>query len=157
MEEAIQEIRIEDLRPGLVAGIDVQMPQAAETYRERYFEWTASTLETSFATSDISGGVLKAWHHTPIFREAEIHADAEVFTFLQGVALMLFIDYAEGRPDPETAQIVRIQPGTQIVIPAGKGHFVPVAEGDEPVEIIVVAPRMDAPRQPLPAPIAGVQ
>jgi len=41
------------------------------------------------------------------------------------------------------------------VIAAGKGHFVAVAETDEPVEAVVVAPRMDAPRMALPARAAG--
>jgi oxalate decarboxylase/phosphoglucose isomerase-like protein (cupin superfamily) len=69
---------------------------------------------------------------------------------------MLFMNIKDGQPDPETAQVVRIRAGTQLVIPAGKAHFVPVAEGDEPVEIIVVAPKMDAPRMPLPFEIVGI-
>jgi len=52
--------------------------------------------------------------------------------------------------------VVRIQPGTQIVISAGKGHFVPVADGDETLEVIVVAPKMEAPRMPLPVVIEGI-
>jgi len=56
----------------------------------------------------------------------------------------------------KTAQVVRIQAGTQIIIPASKAHFVPVAEGDEPVEIVVVAPRMDAPRIDLPDSVEGI-
>jgi oxalate decarboxylase/phosphoglucose isomerase-like protein (cupin superfamily) len=152
----MKEIKIQDLRPGLVDGIEVQMPSEGDPYRETYFEWTASSLVASFETNEVSGGVLKTWHHVPVFREAEAHVGAEMFYFLAGVALMLFIDYKDGRPDPDTAQIVRIQPGTQIIIPAGKGHFVAVAEGDEPVEMIVVAPKMDAPKVALPIPVAGV-
>jgi hypothetical protein len=33
----------------------------------------------------------------------------------------------------ETAQIVRIQPRMQLVIEAGEGHFIVVAESEEPV------------------------
>jgi oxalate decarboxylase/phosphoglucose isomerase-like protein (cupin superfamily) len=69
--------------------------------------------------------------------------------------MMLFIDVHAQGPDLESAQIVRIQPGTQIIILKGKGHFVAVAEGDAPVEMIVVAPKMEAPRIKLPVPIEG--
>lgn len=149
-------IKIQDLSPKLVPGIEVQMPAAVVPYRENYFEWAASSLLAKMHTDEVSGGVLKAWPHAPIFREIETHIDAEMFYFVSGVALLLFIDFKDGQPDPETAQVVRIQPGTQIVISAGKGHFVPVAEGDEPLEIIVVAPKMDAPRMPLPVVIEGI-
>ena len=152
----MKKIKIRDLKPGLVDGIEVQMPLEAEVYREAYFEWMASSLVAHFGTNEISGGILKAWHHEPIFREAEAHVDAETFYFVSGVALMLFVDYRNGQPDLETAQIVRIQPGTQLVISAGKGHFVAVAEGDDPVYIVVVAPKMDAPRVSLPIPVEGV-
>jgi oxalate decarboxylase/phosphoglucose isomerase-like protein (cupin superfamily) len=153
---AMKTIKIQDLEPGLVDGVEVQMPSEAELYREAYFEWMASPLVAHFKTYDISGGILKAWHHEPVFREAEAHVDAETFYFVSGVALMLFVDYQDGQPDMETAQIVRIQPGTQIVISAGKGHFVAVAEGDEPVYMIVIAPKMDAPRVSLPNPVEGM-
>jgi hypothetical protein len=55
---------------------------------------------------------------------------------------MLFMDIRSGIPDLNSAQIVRILPGTQIIIPAGKGHFVPVSEQSEPALIVVVAPKM---------------
>lgn len=152
----MQKIKIQDLKPGFVTGVDVQMPGAIQPHQERYFEWTGSSMVAKMHTNEISGGVLKAWHHTPLFREIETHIDAEMFYFVSGVALLLFMDVKIGQPDPETAQVVRIQPGTQIVISAGKGHFVPVAEGDEPLEIIVVAPKMDAPRLPLPLGIEAI-
>jgi len=149
-------IPILDLEPGLVNGIDVQMPDAVSPYRDTYFEWYGSELISRFSTSEISGGILKTWHHVPIFSEIETHIDAEMFYFLSGVAVMLFIDIEEDQPVLDTTKIVRIQPGTQIIIPSGKGHFVAVAEGDEPVEMIVVAPKMDAPRIALPTPVEGV-
>lgn len=152
----MKEIKIQDLVPGLVNGIDIQMPGEAITYRETYFEWTGSTLLAEFNKKDIGGGILKAWHNVPVFHEAETHIDAEMFYFVSGTALMMFIDYKDGQPDIETAQIVRIQPGTQLVIPAEKGHFVAVAEGDEPMYAIVVAPRMDAPRAALSMPLKGI-
>jgi mannose-6-phosphate isomerase-like protein (cupin superfamily) len=152
----MKSIKILDLVPGLVAGVEVQLPTAVKPYRETYFEWSGSSLTAQFATQQISGGVLCAWHHLAQFSEIETHIDAEMFYFVHGVAIMLFMDLADGRPNLETAQIVRIQPGTQIVIPVGKAHFVAVAEGDEPLEMIVVSPKMDAPRMSLPEPVEGI-
>jgi oxalate decarboxylase/phosphoglucose isomerase-like protein (cupin superfamily) len=139
----------------LVSGIEVQMNGAVPPFRETYFEWSSSMLTAKFASSEISGGILKTWHHVPVFNEIETHCDAEMFYFISGVAMMLFIDVHAQGPDLESAQIVRIQPGTQIIILKGKGHFVAVAEGDAPVEMIVVAPKMEAPRIKLPVPIEG--
>lgn len=152
----MRKIKIEDLDHGLIEGVDVHLPDADETYCENYFEWTATSLTAKMATSLISGGVLRAWHHTPVFYEMETHADTEMFYFVSGVALMLFIDVLDGRPAMETAQIVRIKAGTQISISPGKGHFVAVAENSEPICAVVVAPKMDAPRMTLPEPVTGV-
>jgi mannose-6-phosphate isomerase-like protein (cupin superfamily) len=157
MEKSIPlKIPILDLEPGLVSGISVQMPDAVTPYRDTYFEWNGSSLISKFRAAEISGGILKTWHHVPVFKEIETHIDAEMFYFISGVAIMLFMDVESDQPTPDSAQIVRIQPGTQIIIPEGKGHFVPVAEGDEPVEMIVVAPKMDAPRIALSTPVEGV-
>jgi len=152
----MKKVKIQDLSIGLVRGIDVQLPQQAETYKETYFEWTATSVIAKMSTKEISGGVLRAWHHTPIFSELETHIDTEMFYFISGVALMLFIDIKNNKPDMDTAQIVRIQPGTQISISAGKGHFVAVAEGSEPICAVVVSPKMDAPRMVLTEKVEGV-
>ena len=152
----MKQVKILDLIPGLVEGVEVQMPGAVVPYRETYFEWSGSSLVAGFQASQVSGGILRAWHHTPVFAEIETHIDAEMFYFVSGVGLMLFMDLKAGQPDLETSQVVRIQPGTQIVIPAGKAHFVAVAEDSQPVYMIVVAPKMDAPRLPLPVAVEGV-
>jgi oxalate decarboxylase/phosphoglucose isomerase-like protein (cupin superfamily) len=99
---------------------------------------------------------LRAWRHTPVFREIETHGDAEMFYFISGTALMFLIDVEAGRPDMQTAQVFRIQAGTQLVIEAGKGHFIAVAESEAPVEMIVISPQMDAPRMGLPEEVEGV-
>ena len=151
----MKKIKIQDLSPTLVQGVDVQLPKAVAPYREGNFEWFASSLQVQLQTNAVSGGFLKAWHQVPAFREVETHVDAEMFHFVSGVALMLFMDVPDGLPDIDSAQIVRIQPGTQIIISPGKGHFVPVAEGDAPVELIVVSPRMEAPRMTLPQVLEG--
>lgn len=152
----MQQVKIQDLKPSLVSGIDVQMPDAINPYQELYFEWSCSSLMACFNTNLVTGGILKAWHHTPVFQEIETHIDAEMFYFLSGVALMLFVDVKDDQPVLETSQVVRIQPGTQIVISAGKGHFVAVAEGDEPLQMVVVAPRMAAPRILLPLAVQAI-
>jgi mannose-6-phosphate isomerase-like protein (cupin superfamily) len=152
----MKEVKIQDLAPGIVAGIQVQMPSPLPGCREAYFEWTASTLTSKFNTTEVSGGILRAWRYVPVFQELETHIDAEMFYFVSGVALMLFIDIKEDGLDLKTAQIVRIQPGTQIIISAGKGHFVAVAEDSEPVYAVVVSPKMDAPRMTLPETVAGI-
>ena len=151
----MKELQIRDLKPGLVPGLTVAMP-GDKPYREVYFEWTAAPLSAAFKTLEISGGTLKAWKSVPCFSQIETHADAEIFFFLDGTAIMPFADLKEGKPDQTSVQIVRIRAGTRITIPAGKAHFVPVAEGDTPLSIVVVAPRMDAPRLPLPEAVLGV-
>jgi hypothetical protein len=133
-------VKIQNLTPGVVPGIGVQIPGAVVPYRENYFEWAGSSLAATIKTKEVSGGILKAWHHVPVFKEIETHVDEEMFYFVSGVALMLFMDVDNSRPMLETAQVVRIQPHTQIIIPTGKGHFVPVAEGDEPAELWLLLP-----------------
>jgi oxalate decarboxylase/phosphoglucose isomerase-like protein (cupin superfamily) len=153
----LKNVKITDLKPGVVKGVEVLMPLEAAAYQETYFEWTASPLTVKFQKKEVSGGILQAWHHTPVFTEVETHCDQEMFYFMAGVALMLFVEVQDGQADLATAQVVRIQPGTQIIIAAGKAHFVPVAEGSEPVSAVVVSPKMDAPRIVLAETVAGVK
>jgi mannose-6-phosphate isomerase-like protein (cupin superfamily) len=152
----MKEITIQDLGPGLVPGLTVAMP-GDSPYCEAYFEWTATPLTSAFKTREIGGGSLKAWKSAPLFNEVETHVDAEMFYFLAGTAIMLFADLKSGKPDMASVQIVRITPGTRLIIPAGKAHFVPVAETDIPLSVVVVAPKMDAPRVDLPEAVRGVR
>jgi hypothetical protein len=151
----MKKINIQDLKPGLVKGLEVQMPIQAASHKENYFEWAAFSLTAKFRSTEISGGVLQTWHHVPVFNEIETHMDAEMFYFVSGVALMLFVDVKSGQPEMDTAQIIRIQPGTQLIVAAGKGHFVAVAESMEPVNAVVISPKMDAPRMSLKEVIEG--
>ena len=153
----MRKIVIEDLSKNKINGIEVMLPEEGSPYRESYFEWTASSLTAAFATNEITGGVIRAWRHKPVFREIETHIDREIFYFVQGTAIMLFVDVKDGIPDIRSAQIIRIHAGTQIMIDAGKGHFVAVAADSEPVCAVVVAPKMDAPRMPLPEPVEGIE
>jgi quercetin dioxygenase-like cupin family protein len=154
----MRKIQIQDLRPGLVRGVEVLLPgKVPAAYEETYFKWAASPLVVNFQTKEVSGGILEAWRHTPVFTEVETHSDSEMFYFLSGAALMLFADLKDGQVDLETAQIVRIQPGTQIIINAGKAHFVPVAIDSTPVVAVVVSPKMGAPRVALAEAVEGVK
>ena len=152
----MKKIQIQDLKPGLINGVEVQMPCSAEIYREGYFEWTAVPLICKFSSNEVSGGILKAWHYLPVFTEVETHIENEMFYFVSGTALMLFADIAEGKTVLDSIQVVRIQAGTQIIIQAGKGHFVAVAEGDEPAGMVVVSPKVGAPRITLPEAVRGI-
>lgn len=143
-------IKIEDLKADTVSGVAVQLPNSVKAEKGDYFEWTPSSLTADYKDSKICGGVLKSWHHKLEFHRAETHGDKETFIFVSGVALMMFIDIRDGSARMNTAQVVRIKPGTKIVIDAGKGHFVPVAEGDEPLCAVVESPRMAAPKVDLP-------
>ena len=94
----MKNVQIQDLMAGLVDGIEVQLPSRANIYKETYFEWTATSLISKVNTSEISGDVLKAWHYTPVFSEIETHIDTEMFYYISGVSLMLFIDIVNGKP-----------------------------------------------------------
>ena len=143
-------IKIQDLKKGTIRGVCVQEPDAVKPHCENYFEWNESTLTADFQSIEISGGLLYSWHHTPNFSQIEYHDDCEMFYFISGAAIMLFIDIEHGEPVMSSAQIVRIKAGTQIIIDKMKGHFVPVSETDEPVKIVVVSPKMPAHRIILP-------
>lgn len=143
-------IKIENLGTDTVHGVAVQLPNSVQAEKGDYFEWTPSSLTANYKESQICGGTLKSWHHKLEFDRAETHEDQETFLFVSGVALMLFIDIQNSSALMDTAQIVRIQPGTKIVIDAGKGHFVPVAEGDEPLCVVVESPKMSAPKVSFP-------
>jgi mannose-6-phosphate isomerase-like protein (cupin superfamily) len=151
----MKQIPIEDFAPGVVPGVSAAMP-GDQAYRETYFAWTAAPIAPRFKTVEVTGGTLKTWKSVPLFREVETHVDAELFFFLEGTAIMVFADLEAGLPVMESVKIVRIAAGTRIIIPEGKAHFVPVAEGDTPLSIVVVAPRMDAPRVPLAEAVLGV-
>lgn len=151
------QVKIKDIKNGLISGVSVYLVEDAAPYREDFFQWEESPLIADFKTASISGGTLKAWHHKPVFTQVETHADKEMFYFVSGTAIMLFADIKDGAVVMESAQIVRIQEGTQIIIDAGKAHFVAVAEGDESVRAVVVAPKMPAPRIEIGESIEGIE
>lgn len=148
------QVIINDLKNVTISGVRANFPDSCETYKENYFEWTAFPLVSELQTTKIMTGLLQGWHHTPNFNVIETHDDNEIFYFIEGTALMLFIDIKEGLPLLDSAQIVRISAGTTIEITKGKGHFVAVAE-DDMFKALVVSPVQSAPRISLPEAICG--
>lgn len=139
-------VRISDSRNVSIEGVRFCHMEECGVHRERYFTITAMGLHTAFQSGeDVVCGVLEGWHHVPKFDVLEIHKDAETFLYTDGVALMPFCDIVDGKPDLSTAQIVRIEAGTQVEVSAGKGHFVAVAQGDH-FRTIVYCPDQPAER-----------
>ena len=141
---------------GVVSGVKVakDLPVTSQT---DYFEWIANPICTTFQKPQSAGGFLVSHHKACKFDQAETHVDDEVFFFVSGVGLMLFVDYVDGQPNLSTAQIVRIQPGTILTVEKGKGHYVCIAEGDEPVCAVVCAPPMEAPSVKLSEIVEGIE
>lgn len=135
---------IEDLRPGCVSGVRVQLPIESPAPGDSYFTWAESSLTTSFQTCDVSGGVLCSTQKKVRFQEMEYHQDDEMFFFVSGTGIMAFCDIEKGSVLPSSIQLVRIRQGTQIIIEKGKGHFVPIAEEATGLTIIVISPKMEA-------------
>lgn len=148
-------VKIENLQPGVVEGLIVELGDAVSSYHENYFIWEASDIVAEQASNAVSGGVLKVSPHQPVFHQAETHIDSEKFFFVKGTVLMYFVQFENGKPVMDTSKIVRIKEGTRIIIPAGLGHFVPVADGESQALIVISAPPMDADRTDLPIAIIG--
>ena len=85
---------------------------------------------------------MKTWHRDPVFQKLEYHDDYEKFVFLSGNALFPVADTRDGAVCAGSFRVLRVTPGTEVLVPPGKAHFMPVAEGDEPVRITVVCPEM---------------
>ena len=85
---------------------------------------------------------MKTWHRDPVFQKLEFHEDYEKFVFLTGTALFPVADTRDGAVCDESFRVLRVSPGTEVLVPPGKAHFMPIAERDEPVRITVVCPEM---------------
>ena len=104
----------------------------------------------------ISGGVVYSYPHAVEFTEVEYHDDYEMYYFCEGRAAILFCDIQSGAAVPGSEQIVTAEPGTQLLIHPGKGHFVPIALDEVPLRFVVVSPKTPAPRASLPEKVTGV-
>lgn len=149
------EVKITDLKDTKISGVNAVFADSYHTVKEDYLEWTSFGLASTFSSSTVSAGLLQGWHHTPTFKVVENHEDHEIFCFLEGTALMLFIDIEKECPIMDTAQIVRIPAGVTLEIKKDKGHFVAVAE-DTTYKAIVVSPLQDTPKIALPEIISGI-
>lgn len=133
---------IEDIRPDNDYGLIVQMPEEGNVYQDDYFYWKGSLIPACFQTKRISTGTMKTWHRDPVFQKLEFHEDYEKFVFLTGTALFPVADTRDGAVCDESFRVLRVSPGTEVLVPPGKAHFMPIAERDEPVRITVVCPEM---------------
>ena len=123
-------------------GLTVQKPGDYDLFKDDYFEWRGTKLPVSFKDEQVFGGIMKTWHHLPMFQKLEYHEDYEKFIFLHGTALMPFADIENGEIVKNSLRVVKIPAGTELLIHPYKAHFMPVALGDEPVEIVVIAPEV---------------
>lgn len=149
------DVKIQNLSEVKIKGVSYCMERMCEPYKETYFNWVAYPMVNELGTSEIVCGHLTAWHHALEFDQVEIHKGREVFFFTEGECVMIFCDLEEGEPVMESIQIVRIQPGTEICVEAGKAHFVPIPVGDR-LQAVVTAPEQDAPRIPFPEIVRAV-
>lgn len=147
-------VAIQDAKTAAVRGVRFSRKDDCAVYREDYFACTPLPLITQLQNTRVVCGVLEGWHHTPIFRILETHQDAETFYYFEGVALMPFCDMVNGKPDLKTAQVIRIEAGTQVEVAGGKAHFVAVAEGDR-FRTVVYCPQQSADRVTLEEAIEG--
>lgn len=150
-------VQITDLKDTLIRGVRYKTEDTykKDIYKETFFEWQPMPLVSDFSTEKITAGILKGWHHVPEFHVIEYHEDKELFYYVSGTALMLFVDIQDGKPVMDTAQIVRVPAGCELEVEKGKGHFVAVAESDC-FTAVVIGPVQGAPRIELPEPVIGV-
>ena len=151
------QVKIQDLKDVTIKGVEVCFTDTVQgTEKLDFFEWTPWPLVTTFNTNQIVAGLLRAWHHTPVYNKIEYHEDAEIFYFFEGTALMYFIDLGENdKPIMESIQMVRIPAGSMINVAAHKGHWVAVAEDDR-YSAIVIAPKQGDIHVALPEEITGI-
>ena len=81
-------------------------------------------------TNKVISGILQGWHRTVEFDTLEYHDDTENFYFTEGTCIMPFGTRVGDSVDPDSLQLVRIRPGTQVEVKAGKLHYVPIPLGD---------------------------
>ena len=151
------EIYIQKLEDTKINGVTCCFKKDVTPYTESYFDWKAYPMISNMKETHLRIGLLTSWHHKPEFDQIEYHDGQELFFFTEGPCLMLFCDIRDGAPIMESAQLVRIEAGTELLVDAGKGHFVPVGVDDtDRFRAVVVSPPQEAPRIMLPEIIIGV-
>lgn len=145
-------LKIVNIEEAALKDVRVALPGTGSVLKRDNFEWTAFPLETTFRTNRLISGLLEGWHRTIVFDTVEYHEDTENFLFLEGVSLMLFCDREGDRLLPESMKLVRIKPGTQVEVKAGKCHYVPIPETDR-FRAYVVTPLQESILIPLAEPV----
>ena len=124
-------LEIQEISDVQMEGVRVALPGTEGVLRKNHFEWISFALETKETTDRIISGLLEGWHHEVKFTEVEYHINPENFYFYEGTCLMLFADKTEEDEIIEgSLKLVRIHPGTQVEVAAGKCHYVPIPETD---------------------------
>ena len=149
-------VKIQDLKDVKIRGVEYLFTNTVEEIEKLdHFEWTWWPLGTEFKSTEVYCGLLEGWHHTPVYTKLEYHHDRESFYFMNGTALMLFVDLDENdNVLMDTIQMVRIPAGTYLNVDAHKAHWVPVAETDK-YSSIVVAPKQGDIHVMLPETVEG--
>lgn len=138
----MKQIKILSIEDIAISGVKVQLSSEYDIYEENYLRWSGTRLMLDLKSTSVAGGVLKVWRHQPVFQKLEYHDDREKFVFLQGTVIMPFVDVKDGKIIEDSLQYVRIPAGTEIIIEAGKAHFMPVACDSDSALMVVVSPDM---------------
>ena len=123
----VQVINAEDAK---ISGVRFAFPGEENLLCSGHFEWRSFPLETMLRTNKVISGILQGWHRTVEFDTLEYHDDTENFYFTEGTCIMPFGTRVGDSVDPDSLQLVRIRPGTQVEVKAGKLHYVPIPLGD---------------------------
>ena len=123
-------IKIINAEDAKVKDVRFALPHSENVLKNGHFEWRSFQLETALYTNKVISGILQGWHRTVEFDTVEYHEDTKNFYFAEGTCIMPFADMADGKVDMDSIQMVRILPGTQVEVKAGKCHYVPIPEGD---------------------------
>ncbi|MDR1541884.1 MAG: hypothetical protein LBU32_28675 [Clostridiales bacterium] len=148
-------VKVQDLVPGVVDGLDMHIPGSGVPVREKWYEWVPVAIEAQFQTCAVSGGVLKGWKHAPVFTDLEFYPDKRLVFVVMGCGIFPFADVKDGVVDMESVQLIRAKRGSKFVVPAYKASFAPVAENELEVICVIASARMEPKRIVLAEEIEG--
>lgn len=137
-------LEIQDARRATLNSVTVQLPNSVPAQQVGHYKWFPSSITASFSTTKISGGIVHAYPHAIEFEKVEYHDDYELYCFYEGSAAMILCDIEDGAPVEGSIQLIRVEAGMQLLLHPGKGHYVPIALGEEAVRFTVVSPKMPA-------------
>lgn len=141
-------IKVENAEKATVNGVRFAFAEDGMLLAKEHFEWTSFPLETALKTNKVISGLLQGWHQKVEFHTVEYHEDTENFFFFEGECIMPFCDRNGEVPDMDTLQFIRIRPGTQVEVKAGKCHYVPIPLTDT-FRAYVFTPQQESVLMPL--------